>query len=50
MAEQDEYDENARSASKKSIAATLAKPVVPEAGLIDGEPDGSDSDDTDDSI
>ncbi|XP_073292912.1 transcription initiation factor TFIID subunit 7-like [Primulina huaijiensis] len=50
MAEQDEYDGNARSASKKSIAAPLAKPVVPEAGLIGVEPDGSDSDDTDDSI
>ncbi|XP_073057693.1 transcription initiation factor TFIID subunit 7-like [Primulina eburnea] len=50
MAEQDEYYENARSASKKSIAAPLAKPVVPEAGSIGVEPDGSDSDDTDDSI
>ncbi|XP_073059608.1 transcription initiation factor TFIID subunit 7-like [Primulina eburnea] len=50
MAEQDEYYENARSASKKSTAAPLAKPVVPEAGSIGVEPDGSDSDDTDDSI
>ncbi|XP_073057694.1 transcription initiation factor TFIID subunit 7-like [Primulina eburnea] len=50
MAEQDEYYENARSASKKSIVAPLAKPVVPEAGSIGVEPDGSDSDDTDDSI
>ncbi|XP_073059607.1 transcription initiation factor TFIID subunit 7-like [Primulina eburnea] len=46
MAEQDEYYENARSASKKSIAAPLEKPVVPEAGSIGVEPDGSDSDDS----
>ncbi|XP_073059604.1 transcription initiation factor TFIID subunit 7-like [Primulina eburnea] len=50
MAEQDEYYENARSESKKSIDAPLAKPVVPEAGSIGVEPDGRDSDDTDDSI
>ncbi|XP_073057692.1 transcription initiation factor TFIID subunit 7-like [Primulina eburnea] len=50
MAEQDEYYENTRSASKKSIDAPLAKPVEPKDGSIGVEPDGRDSDDTDDSI
>ncbi|KZV16594.1 transcription initiation factor TFIID subunit 7 [Dorcoceras hygrometricum] len=50
LTDPNEYDENSRSSSKKSIAVPLAKPIVPEAGLTGREPDGSDSDDTDDSI
>ncbi|XP_011089141.1 transcription initiation factor TFIID subunit 7 [Sesamum indicum] len=51
MAEPEDYgDENARSASKKVVATPSAEPDVPEAGPVGGEPDGSDSEESDDSI
>lgn len=51
MAEPEEYgDENARNASKKVVSTPLAKPDAPEAGTVGGEPDGSDSDESDDSM
>ncbi|KAI3450895.1 hypothetical protein Pfo_007560 [Paulownia fortunei] len=51
MAEPEEYgDENARNASKKVVSTPSAKPDVPETGTVGGEPDGSDSDESDDSI
>ncbi|KAL0369372.1 UNVERIFIED_CONTAM: Transcription initiation factor TFIID subunit [Sesamum angustifolium] len=51
MAEPEDYgDENARSASKKVVATPSAKQDVPEAGPVGGEPDGSDSEESDDSI
>ncbi|KAG8371756.1 hypothetical protein BUALT_Bualt13G0121400 [Buddleja alternifolia] len=40
----------ARNTSKKPVATPSTKPDVPEAGTVGGEPDGSDSDDSDDSI
>ncbi|XP_042004536.1 transcription initiation factor TFIID subunit 7-like [Salvia splendens] len=51
MIEPGEYgDEAARSASKKVASAPLAKPDAPGAGTAGGEPDGSDTDETDDSM
>ncbi|KAL8540931.1 hypothetical protein ACS0TY_002262 [Phlomoides rotata] len=52
MAEPEEYgDENSRNAGKMIVSTPLAKPEdAPEAGAVGGEPDGSDSDETDDSI
>ena len=51
MVEPGEYgDEAARNASKKVASAPLAKPDAPEAGTAGGEPDGSDTDETDDSM
>lgn len=51
MAEPEEYgDENARNAGKKVVSTPLVKPDAPEARTVGGEPDGSDSDETDDSI
>ncbi|PIN11834.1 hypothetical protein CDL12_15559 [Handroanthus impetiginosus] len=51
MAEPEEYgEETARNASKKVVATPAAKPDVPETGTVGGEPDGSDSDESDDSI
>ncbi|XP_076914609.1 transcription initiation factor TFIID subunit 7-like [Bidens hawaiensis] len=43
-------DENARSAGKKPAPAPAAKPSVSEAAPNAGEPEGSDSDDSDDSM
>lgn len=49
--EPEEYgDEHARNANKKVAFAPVAKPNAPEAGTVGGEPDGSDSDETDDSM
>ncbi|XP_059628786.1 transcription initiation factor TFIID subunit 7 [Cornus florida] len=51
MAEQEEVgDGNARNASKKPAPTPAAKPDVQDTGTNAGEPDGSDSDDSDDSI
>ncbi|KAL7116279.1 hypothetical protein ABFS83_04G226800 [Erythranthe nasuta] len=52
MAEPEEYgDENSRSATtKKVVSAPSAKPDVPEASTAGGEPEGSDSDESDDSM
>ncbi|XP_057809510.1 transcription initiation factor TFIID subunit 7-like [Salvia miltiorrhiza] len=51
MVEPEEYgDEDARNASKMVASTPLAKPDAPEAGTVGGEPDGSDSDETDDSM
>uniref|UniRef100_A0A5B7B4P1 Putative transcription initiation factor TFIID subunit 7 n=2 Tax=Davidia involucrata TaxID=16924 RepID=A0A5B7B4P1_DAVIN len=51
VAEQEEDgDENARNASKKAAPTPAAKPDVPETGANAGEPDRSDSDESDDSI
>ncbi|XP_042023772.1 transcription initiation factor TFIID subunit 7-like [Salvia splendens] len=51
MVEPREYgDEAAPNASKKVASAPLAKPDAPEAGTAGGEPDGSDTDETDDSM
>lgn len=41
---------NARNASKKALPAPVAKPDVSEAGTNAGEPERSDSDESDDSI
>ncbi|KAH6829833.1 TBP-associated factor 7 [Perilla frutescens var. hirtella] len=50
MVEAEEYgDQHARNVGKK-VASTPAKPDVPEAGTVGGEPDGSDYDESDDSI
>ncbi|XWS71062.1 hypothetical protein CRYUN_Cryun03dG0104600 [Craigia yunnanensis] len=43
-------DENARSTNKKAPAETAAKPEVPGPVSNGGEPDGTDSDDSDDSM
>ncbi|KAK9273552.1 hypothetical protein L1049_018362 [Liquidambar formosana] len=43
-------DENARNASKKAAPKPAAKPDVPETGTNAGEPDRSDSDESDDSL
>ncbi|CAL5414066.1 unnamed protein product [Camellia sinensis] len=43
-------EENARSTSKKATPAPAAKPDVPDTGGNAAEPEGSDSDDSDDSI
>ncbi|XWS73428.1 hypothetical protein CRYUN_Cryun02cG0127400 [Craigia yunnanensis] len=43
-------DENARNANKKAPAAPAAKPEVPGPGVNAGEPDRTDSDDSDDSM
>lgn len=43
-------DESARNRSKKVIITPSAKPSIPVAGTVDGEPDGSDSDESDDSV
>ncbi|KAL6506089.1 hypothetical protein OROHE_022618 [Orobanche hederae] len=51
MAEPEEYgDENARNAGKEVVSTPPAKHDGPETGIVGGEPDGSDSDDTDDSM
>ncbi|RVX12813.1 hypothetical protein CK203_009828 [Vitis vinifera] len=51
VAEQEEDgDEHARNASKKSAPAPIPKPDVPEAGANAGEPDRSESDESDDSM
>ncbi|KAL6542865.1 transcription initiation factor TFIID subunit 7 [Orobanche hederae] len=51
MAEPEEYgDENARNAGKKVISTPPANHDGPETGMVGGEPDGSDSDETDDSM
>ncbi|KAL3615896.1 hypothetical protein CASFOL_040190 [Castilleja foliolosa] len=51
MAEPEEYGvENARNAGKNVVSTPSAKPDVPETGTVGGDPDGSDSDETDDSI
>ncbi|KAG8387362.1 hypothetical protein BUALT_Bualt02G0013500 [Buddleja alternifolia] len=51
MVEPEEDGEgNARNAGKKVVAISSAKPDVPEAGMAGGEPEGSDSDESDDSI
>lgn len=50
-AEQEEDgDGTVRNASKKPVPAPVAKVDAPEAGTNTGEPDRSDSDDSDDSI
>lgn len=50
-AEPEEYgDENTRNTGKKVVSTPSAKADAPEAGTVGGEPDGSDSDETDDSI
>ncbi|THF94778.1 hypothetical protein TEA_007166 [Camellia sinensis var. sinensis] len=43
-------EENARNTSKKATPAPAAKPDVPDTGGNAAEPEGSDSDDSDDSI
>ncbi|CAL5347983.1 unnamed protein product [Camellia sinensis] len=51
MAGQEEGgEENARNMSKKATPAPAAKPDVPDTGGNAAEPEGSDSDDSDDSI
>ncbi|KAL2487500.1 Transcription initiation factor TFIID subunit 7 [Forsythia ovata] len=50
MAEQEEDGEENTRVSKKARPTPSAKPDVPEAGTVGGEPDGSDSDESDDSI
>ncbi|KAL3633405.1 transcription initiation factor TFIID subunit 7 [Castilleja foliolosa] len=50
MAEPEYGDESARNAGKKVVSTPLAKPDVPETGTVGGEPDGSDSDESDDSM
>lgn len=51
IAEPEEYgDENARNAGKKVVSTPFAKSDAPEVETVGGEPDGSDSDETDDSI
>lgn len=51
MVEPEEYgDDHVRNASKKVASAPLAKPDAPEAGTAGGEPDGSDYDESDDSM
>ncbi|KAL6538626.1 transcription initiation factor TFIID subunit 7 [Orobanche gracilis] len=49
--EPEEYgDENARAAGKKVVSTSPAKHDGPGTGMVGGEPDGSDSDETDDSM
>ena len=43
-------DENARNTNKEAPAEPAAKPEVPGPGSNAGEPDGTDSDDSDDSM
>lgn len=43
-------DENARNANKKALPAPVPKPDVPERATKSGEPDRSDSDESDDSL
>ncbi|CAA3026173.1 transcription initiation factor TFIID subunit 7 [Olea europaea subsp. europaea] len=50
MAEQEEDGEENARISKKARPTPSAKPYVPEAGTVGREPDGSDSDESDDSI
>lgn len=51
MPEQEEDgEENARSASKKAAPKPATKPDVPEVGATGGEPERSDSEESDDSI
>ncbi|CAA3026174.1 transcription initiation factor TFIID subunit 7 [Olea europaea subsp. europaea] len=47
--QEEDGEENARI-SKKARPTPSAKPYVPEAGTVGREPDGSDSDESDDSI
>jgi hypothetical protein len=50
-AEQEEdVDGSVRNASKKPVPAPVVKADAPEAGTNAGEPDRSDSDESDDSI
>ena len=49
-AEQDERDENARGAGKKPAPTPAPKRDVPETLTNAGEPDRSDSDESDDSV
>lgn len=48
-AENVDGDENARNVPGKTAPAPAAKPDVPESGINGGEPDRSDSDDSDES-
>ncbi|PON83606.1 TAFII55 protein, conserved region [Trema orientale] len=51
VAEQEKSgDANARNANKQPAPAPVAQPDVPEAGANAGEPDRSDSDESDDSV
>lgn len=49
-AEQDEREENARGAGKKPAPTPAPKHDVPETLTNAGEPDRSDSDESDDSV
>ncbi|CAI9770502.1 unnamed protein product [Fraxinus pennsylvanica] len=50
MVEQEEDGDENALVSKKGRPTPSAKPDVPEAGTVGGEPDGSDSDESDDSV
>nr|GMD52005.1 transcription initiation factor TFIID subunit 7-like [Ipomoea batatas]GME02376.1 transcription initiation factor TFIID subunit 7-like [Ipomoea batatas] len=48
--QEEDGEENARSASKKAAPKPATKPDVPEVGATGGEPERSDSEESDDSI
>ncbi|XP_019154501.1 PREDICTED: transcription initiation factor TFIID subunit 7 [Ipomoea nil] len=48
--QEEDGEENARNASKKAAPKPATKPDVPEAGATGGEPERSDSEESDDSI
>lgn len=48
--QEEEGDENARGATKKAAPQPVAKDDIPETVTNAGEPDRSDSDESDDSV